>query len=130
MAAQLLGFPGMAETAEITRVDGVPIIRIKGKITLGQSCTKLRQAAEQLLEDGENRILLDMEEVVYVDSAGLGAIASSHVKAKSTGGSLGLFGVAPAVQELLVLTRLNEKISIFIDQKAALAGNGSDPAEG
>ena len=120
----------MAETAEITRVEGVPIMVMRGKITLGQTCAKLRQAAERLLEEGEKCILLNMEAVDYVDSAGLGAIASSHVKAKSSGCSVGLFGVSSSVKELLVLTRLNEKIPIFNDQKAALAGIGSHPKEG
>lgn len=112
----------MTETAEITRADGFPIIQMKGKITLGQSCSKLRQAAEQLLGQGDSRIFLNMGEVVYVDSAGLGAIASCHVKARAAGGSFNLFGVSGTVQELLVLTRLNEKIPVFPDQKAALAG--------
>lgn len=103
---------------------GFPIIQMKGKITLGQSCSKLRQAAEQLLEQGDSRILLNLEEVSYVDSAGLGAIASCHVKARAAGGGLNLFGVSGAVHELLVLTRLNEKIPVFPDEKAAIAGAG------
>ncbi|MGI8741883.1 MAG: STAS domain-containing protein [Bryobacteraceae bacterium] len=115
----------MAETAQIRSVGNTPVIDLQGKITLGESSTQVREATDQLLAQGKSRILLNMSAVPYVDSAGLGAIASCHVKALGAGGGISLFQVTQRVTELLKLTRMNEKLAIFPDEEAALASLAS-----
>lgn len=115
----------MAEIAQIRSVGSTPVIDLQGKITLGETSTQVREATEQLLAQGKSKILLNMSAVPYVDSAGLGAIASCHVKARGAGGGISLFQVTERVSELLQLTRLNEKLSIFPNEEAALASIGA-----
>lgn len=115
----------MAEIAEIRQVAGIPVIDLKGKITLGDSSSRLREAIDQLLTQRQTRILLNMAEVSYVDSAGLGAIASCHVKAHAAGGGISLCQVSTRVNELLELTRLNEKLTVFPDEASALNSIGA-----
>lgn len=111
----------MEHSAQIRSVGDTPVIDLQGRITLGESSARLREAAEQLFAEGKSRILLNMSGVPYIDSAGLGAIASCHVKARSAGGGVGLFEVSERVRDLLELTKLSEKVPVFADEKAALA---------
>ena len=108
--------------ALIKQSGSAQVVQLKGKITLGQDCAKLRELADGFFDQGKTQIVLNLSGVDYVDSAGLGAIASCYVKARAAGGSLTLCNVSPAVEQLLVLTRLNEKISAFPDEDSALAG--------
>lgn len=110
----------MADTAHIKQVGSIPVIDLQGKITLGETSTKVKQLIDELLVQGKPQILLNMSAVSYVDSAGLGAIASCHVKAHASGGSVSLCQVSPRVAELLQLTRLNEKLKIYADEETGL----------
>jgi anti-sigma B factor antagonist len=110
----------VSETAHIRQVGSIPVVDLQGKITLGESSTKVRELIDNLLAQTKSRILVNMSAVSYLDSAGLGAIASSHVKAHGSGGGISLCQVSPRVAELLQLTRLDEKLKIFTDEDAAL----------
>lgn len=118
----------MAETAHIRQVGSIPVIDLQGKITLGETSTKVREVIDELLAQGKPQILLNMLAVSYVDSAGLGAIASCHVKAHASGGGVSLCQVSPRVAELLQLTRLNEKLKIYADEDTGLKAMGPDSA--
>lgn len=120
----------MSETVQIRQVSSLPVIDLQGKITLGETSTKVREAIDGLIAQGQSRILLNMAAVSYVDSAGLGAIASCHVKSHNAGGSVSLCQVSPRVAELLQLTRLNEKLKIYSDEASglkALLSQGDSP---
>ena len=110
----------MTESAQIRQVGNVPVIDLQGKITLGETSTKVREVIDQLLAQGKSRILLNLSAVPYFDSAGLGAIASCHVKAHAAGGGISLCQVSPRVAELLQLTRLNEKLKIYSEEEAGV----------
>ena len=122
----------MTESAQIRQVGSIPVIDLQGKITLGETSSKVREVIDQLLAEGKSRILLNLSAVPYLDSAGLGAIASCHVKAHAAGGSISLCQVSPRVAELLQLTRLNEKLKIYADEdggvKALAAQEGGKQA--
>mgnify|MGYP003575993425 FL=1 len=94
------------------RMNGdVTVIRITGDITLNQGGdVLLKDKVQSLLQQGHRKLVLDLGNVSYVDSAGLGQLVQIHATAKSNGGSLRLVNVTKRVKDLLVVTKL---VTIF-----------------
>jgi anti-sigma B factor antagonist len=85
----------------------ITIITVVGDITLsGGADVVLKDKIRSLLQQGRKKLLLDLGNVNYVDSAGLGQLVQSHVTAKNGGGSLKLLNLTKRLNDLLVLTRL------------------------
>jgi anti-sigma B factor antagonist len=89
--------------------DGIPVVRLKGEIDL-HTCPELRATLSRLMEDGKHRIILDLAEVPYLDSAALGVLVDAVRKARENGGGIFLVQVTPFVQRAFEITRL---IKIF-----------------
>jgi len=68
-------------------IDGVSVVALNGRIVLGEEGTALREKVKSLLGAGKKRIVLDMSNVTYIDSAGLGILVAAHVSAKKQGAS-------------------------------------------
>lgn len=102
------------------KVANVVIIDIKGDIALGKHSGELRDTVRELLLDGHKRILLNMEEVDYVDSSGLAELVSSMTSAGSRGGALKLLRIQKKVRDALRLTRIDSVFQIFNDESDAL----------
>ncbi len=94
------------------QVDGVVIVALEGKLTLGSGDVQLRQLVTDLLERGENKILLDLAGVRYMDSSGTGELVSSYTSCANRGAQLKLLNLSSKVRDLLMFTQL---ISIFED---------------
>jgi anti-sigma B factor antagonist len=94
------------------RMNGdVTVIRITGDITLNQGGdVLLKDKVQSLLQQGHRKLVLDLGNVSYVDSAGLGQLVQIHATAKSNGGSLRLVNVTKRLKDLLVVTKL---VTIF-----------------
>jgi anti-sigma B factor antagonist len=102
------------------KVANVVIIDIKGDIALGKHSGELRDTVRELLLDGHKRILLNMEEVNYVDSSGLAELVSSMTSAGSRGGALKLLRIQKKVKESMRHTRIDSVFQIFNDESDAL----------
>lgn len=111
----------MAEIAQITYVDEKPVIRLQGRITLGDGSMQMRDAVDRLLATGVNQIILNMAGVTFIDSTGIGGVATSFVKARNVGGTVCLCHVPETAQEVLAITGLIQRIPTFADEAAALA---------
>ncbi len=94
------------------RVDGVVIIELEGKLTLGAGDVQLRQIVNDLLERNEDKILLDLGGIKYMDSAGTGELVSAYTSCANRGAQLKLLNLSAKVRDLLLFTQL---ISIFED---------------
>ena len=91
-------------------VDGVTILDLKGKMTLGEGDELLKDKINSLLQQDKKQLLLNLENVPYIDSAGLGEIVRTYTSISRQGGRLKLLNVSKRIQDLLVITKL---ITIF-----------------
>ena len=90
---------------KVRHVDGVTILDLSGKITLGEESGKLRSAVQEALA-GSKKILLNLKGVSYIDSAGLGELVTAFTTVKNAGGELKLLNLTSKVRDLLVITKL------------------------
>jgi anti-sigma B factor antagonist len=91
-------------------VNGVSVLDLSGKIVLGEGDGQIRDRIKDLLADGQKKILLNLGEVNYIDSAGLGALISSYTTTKRQGGNLKLVNLTRRIKDLLAITKL---ITVF-----------------
>jgi anti-sigma B factor antagonist len=84
----------------------VTVLDLSGKITLGEDGTLLKDKLQSLLHQGKKSVLLNLGQVSYVDSAGLGALVSAYTTVTREGGSLKLVNVTKKLQDLLSITKL------------------------
>jgi anti-sigma B factor antagonist len=102
-------------------VDGVTVVELSGRITLGEGSVQLRDAIRDLIGKGQHSILLDLSEVNYIDSSGLGELVSAYTSAKNKGASLKLLKLTQKVHDLLQLTKLYTVFDIYDDEASAIA---------
>ena len=102
-------------------VDGTSIVALDGRIVLGEESQALRVELKSLTAEGKKRIVLNMDNVKYIDSAGLGILVAAHVCAKAEGASLKLTNLGRKFQEVLQLTKLLTVFDVYSTQAAAIA---------
>ena len=94
-------------------VNGVMVLDLRGRITLGEETEALRVRVKQLVEAGYSRIILNLEEVNYIDSVGLGTLVASYTSARKQGGDLKLLHLTTRIHDLLQITRLCTVFEIY-----------------
>lgn len=102
------------------QIGKVSVVDLAGKITIGEGDIVLREKVTELLAAGSTHILLNLEKVKYVDSAGIGEIVACYKRAKDKGGVVKLLNPSGKVSDLLQLTKLEEIFDTFRDEKEAL----------
>jgi anti-sigma B factor antagonist len=102
------------------RRDGVVILETSGRVTLGEGSSTLRRTIRELAQNGSTHIVLDMAEVDYMDSSGLGELMASRTTVLSFGGRLKLLSVSPRVRELLAVMHIDSIFEVFDDEKLAV----------
>ena len=102
-------------------VNGVSVLDLSGKIVLGEGDGQTRDRIKDLLADGQKKILLNLGEVNYIDSAGLGALISSYTTVKRQGGQLKLENLTKRIQDLLAITKLITVFETYDNEAEALA---------
>ena len=105
----------------VRRVDGVAVVDIGGRITLGEGSTKLRDSIQELLANNERRILLNLGEVTYIDSSGLGELVSAFTAVRAKCGELKLLNLTRKVHDLLQITKLYTVFDVQEDEANAIA---------
>src|SRR5215467_6161068 len=104
-----------------TRAAGtVVVIDVSGQIVLGEGTALLRKTVRGLLSEGHNHILLNLGEVDYIDSAGIGELVSSFRATRERGGELKLLNLSRRVRDVLQLTRLHTVFDVQTDEATAL----------
>lgn len=111
----------MALTIVSREVDGVSILDLKGRITLGEGSVQIRDAVYDLIGKGQKSILLNLGDVNYIDSSGLGELVSAFVAAKNRGAELKLLKLTRKIHDLLQLTKLCTVFDIYDDEAVAIA---------
>lgn len=109
----------MALEIEEHQVEGVTVLALTGRITVGE-VTPVREKITQLLTTGHIQIVLDLENVDYIDSTGLGNLVISFTQVKKAGGALKLLHLNKRNVELLALTRLHTIFEVFGEETEAV----------
>ena len=104
----------------IREVDGVSIVDLSGRITLGEASGQLRETVRELLGKGQKKIVLNLGDVSYIDSSGLGELVSSYTTAANQGAKVKLLNVQKKVDDLLQITKLYTVFDSFNDEVAAV----------
>ena len=102
------------------RVDGVTIMDLSGRITLGEGSVMLRDQIRDLLGKGEKKILLNLGDVTYIDSSGIGELVSAFTTVRNQGGELKLLNLTKKVHDLLQITKLYTVFDVKDDEASAI----------
>jgi anti-sigma B factor antagonist len=111
----------VALTIASREVDGVTVLDLSGRITLGEGSVQLREAVRDLISKGARNILLNLSDVNYIDSSGLGELVSAFTTAKNQGASVKLLGLTKKVKDVLQLTKLYTVFDIYDDEASGIA---------
>ena len=98
----------------------ITIVDLKGRITLGEGSVTLRDAVHDLLSKGKKRILLNLGDVNYIDSSGIGELVSAYTTAKKQGGELKLLNLTKKTHDLLQITKLYTVFDVKDDEALAV----------
>ena len=101
-------------------VGGVMVLDVKGKITLGEGDELLKDKVNSLVNQGQKKIVLNLAEVPYIDSAGLGEIVRTYTTVSRQGGSLKLLGLTKRITDLLSITKLLTVFETFDSENDAV----------
>src|ERR1700691_5643959 len=102
------------------QVDGVTIVDLSGRSPLGEGSVVLRDTVRDLLSKGQKKILLNLGDVNYIDSSGIGELVSAFTTAKNQGGELKLLNLTKKVHDLLQITKLYTVFDVKEDEAVAV----------
>jgi len=106
---------------QMRSVGDIRILDFSGKITLGEGTMSLRKAVRNVLENGTKNVILNLKEVNYIDSSGLGELMRTYSSVNETGGRLKLLHITRRIRDLLEVAKLASFFDIYDDEKAAIA---------
>jgi anti-sigma B factor antagonist len=101
-------------------IDGVAVMALEGRIVLGEESNALRESVKAHLAKGQKKIVLNMDNVTYIDSAGLGTLVAAHHSAKQQGAGLRLCNLGSKFQEVLQVTKLLTVFDVYDSEAAAI----------
>jgi anti-sigma B factor antagonist len=102
------------------QVNGITILDLSGRITLGEGSVVLRDTIRDLVSQGHKQILLNLAEVTYIDSSGIGELVSAFTTVRNQGGDLKLLNLTKKVHDLLQITKLYTVFDIREDETKAI----------
>ena len=110
----------MTMKASNRQVDAVTIVDLSGRITLGEGSVVLRDTVRDLASKGHKQILLNLGDVTYIDSSGIGELVSAFTTIRNQGGDLKLLNLTKKVHDLLQITKLYTVFDVKDDEAAAI----------
>src|SRR5437764_4397885 len=102
------------------QIDGITIVDLSGRITLGEGSVILRDTSRELIGRGQKKILLNLGDVSYIDSSGIGELVSAFTTVRNQGGELKLLNLTKKVHDLLQITKLYTVFDIKDDETTAI----------
>jgi anti-sigma B factor antagonist len=101
-------------------VGDVSVMDVSGRITLGEGSSTLRDALRELVTKGQKKILLNLGEVTYIDSSGIGELVSGFTTVTNNGGQLKLLNLTKRVKDLLQITKLYTVFDVHETEVSAI----------
>jgi anti-sigma B factor antagonist len=111
----------MSAKITVRHSDGVAIVDVNGRITLGEGSVGLRNAVLKELAADHKKLLLNLAEVTYMDSSGVGELTSAYTSVRNQGGEVKLLNLSRKVDGLMQITKLATIFDISDDENAAIA---------
>ena len=102
------------------QVGEVTVIDAAGRITLGEGASAFREAIRDIAAKGSAKVLLNLSEITYIDSSGIGELVSGFTSVRNQGGVLKLVGLTKRVQDLLQITKLYTVFDVYDDEATAV----------
>ena len=106
---------------ETRTVGDVYVLDCSGKITLGEGTMAIRNTVKDVLKGGGKKIILNLSDVNYIDSSGIGELVSSYTTVTNQGGLLKLVNLTKKIHELLAITKLLTVFQVFDSEQAAIS---------
>jgi anti-sigma B factor antagonist len=103
------------------QVNGITIVDLSGRITLGEGSVLLRDMVRDMVTKGQRKILLNLGDVTYIDSSGIGELVSAFTTVRNQGGELKLLNLTKKVHDLLQITKLYTVFDVKDDEATAVA---------
>jgi anti-sigma B factor antagonist len=101
-------------------IEDIAIIDFSGKITLGEGSSTLRRTIRELIDKGHRKIVLNLYDVDYIDSSGIGELVSGYTTVRNVEGEMKLLHLTKRVHDLLQITRLFTVFDVQSDEESAL----------
>lgn len=115
----------MALKMNTREVKDIIVIDLNGQITLGEASAALRDEVRDQLNQNFSKMLLNLADVTYIDSAGLGELTAAYTSVRNRGGELKLLNLTKRVQDLMQITKLYTVFDVHDDEKKAIAAFGT-----
>lgn len=104
-----------------SEVDGVSVVTLDGRIVLGEESNSFREKLKSMLAEGKKKIVLNMVNIKYIDSSGLGTLVAAHVSAKTQGASVRLCNLGKKFHEVMQITKLLTIFDVYDTEAAAVS---------
>ncbi len=111
----------MSMKATVRQIDSVTVVDLSGRITLGEGCSQLRELIRGEVTKGNKHVLLNLADVTYIDSSGIGELVSAYTAVSSQGGQLKLLNLTKKVHDLLQITKLYTVFDVHDDEAKAVS---------
>ncbi|MGH9400411.1 MAG: STAS domain-containing protein [Thermoanaerobaculia bacterium] len=105
----------------VRELQGVSILDLKGKITIGAGDVQLRETVNSLAESGKKSILINMHDVTTIDSSGIGELVGCYTSVTNKGGKLRLLHLPPKINDVLTVTQLITVFDVYENEAEAIA---------
>ena len=115
----------MSMKATLRQVDSTTVVDMSGRITLGEGCTQLRELIRDQVSKGNKKLLLNLADITYIDSSGIGELVSGFTSVSNQGGQLKLLNLTKKVKDLLQITKLYTVFDVYDDEAKAIGSFGS-----
>lgn len=106
--------------ATAREIKGVTVIDVSGRITLGEGSALLRQMIRDLLGKGQKKIVLNLGDVTYIDSSGIGELVSGYTTVRNQAGDLKLLNLTKKMHDLLQITKLYTVFEVYSSEDTAV----------
>jgi anti-sigma B factor antagonist len=117
----------MSSNIRTREVQGVSIVALNGRIVFGEESNALRVKVKSLIAGGKQKIVLNLKNVAYIDSAGLGMVVAAYFSAKTNDASLCLCHLGAKFEEVLQITKLATVFPVYSTEAAAVASFSNRP---
>ena len=111
----------MSLSLKTRRVEDVSVLELSGKLTIGEPVLLLRDTLRSALTDGERKFILNLGDVNYIDSSGLGELVSSYTTIRNKGGDVKLLKLTSKTKDLLQMTKLLTVFDVYDDEGKAIS---------
>ena len=111
----------MSFKATARDINGITVVDMSGRITLGEGSAMLRDMVKDMISKKQTRVVLNLGEINYIDSSGIGELVSGFTTIKNSGGELKLLNLTKKVHDLLQITKLYTVFDVHNDERSALS---------